>query len=74
MSTNIRMILTDTLLVFTAIIMEAVDTYVKINKNTIFTEESATLTLTNEKLYYAFSFLNKNQVREVLWGQPQQSS
>lgn len=56
---------------FTAIIMEAVDTYVTINKNTIFTEESATLTLTNEELYYAFSFLNKDQVREVLWGQPQ---
>lgn len=55
----------------TAIIIDAVEAYASINKNTISTEESATLPLTHEELYYAFSFLNKDQVREVLYGQQQ---
>lgn len=55
---------------FTAIIMEASQLFMSIDKSEISKGEGSTaLTLTHEELYYAFSFLNEEQIRESLYGQ-----
>jgi len=55
---------------FIAIIMEASQLFMSIDKREISKGEGSTaLTLTHEELYYAFSFLNEEQIRESLYGQ-----